>query len=128
MAEAQAAAAASGLIGHRLDDLEGSSVARVTGVYADSAGGEPVWLVAKLGRFGSEVAIPYGDCVAVVGHVWAPFTREALRSAPPVAPDRGLTREQEIAVCAHYGIRENQGRHAQVLTRSEGEVTAAPAR
>ena len=123
MAEAQAEAANS-WIGHRVDELDGTSVARVTGLYVDSAAGEPVWVVAKLGRFGRVVAIPYRDCAAAVGHVWAPFTRDDLRAAPPVDPEKPLSREQEIAICTHYAIGPGQGRHAEVLPRSEGEITA----
>lgn len=118
---------ARGWRGYRLDELEGASVGRIAGLYADTDGGEPAWLVARLGRFGRVVAIPFGDCAAVAGHVWAPFTEKALRTAPLIDPEKPLTREQEIAICAHYRVHETQGRYAEIVSRPQGEVTAQPA-
>jgi hypothetical protein len=115
---------ALGWIGYRVDEMGGSSVARVLGVFLDTESGEPVWVIAKLGRFGKVVAIPFLDCAAAAGHLWIPYTRDVLRSAPVVDPSKPLTREQELAICAHYGVHEEIGRAKEVSACEEGAVTA----
>ena len=113
-------------VGFRLDDLSGASVGSVKAVFCDTESGDPAWVVAKLGRFGKTIAIPFHDCAAGVGHVWVPHGREELRTAPGVDALNPLTREQELAVAGHYGISERVGRGAEVADRPEGAVTAEP--
>jgi len=115
---------ARGWVGFRVDGMEGSSVARVQGVFADVQSGEAVWVIAKIGRFGKVIAIPFRDCAGGVGHVWVPFDRDVLRSSPSLDALKPLTREQELMICEHYGIREEVGRAAEVAPRPEGEITS----
>src|SRR2546421_12748190 len=115
-------------LGFRVDEMGGSSRARVQRVYVDQETGEPAWLIIKIGRFGKLTALPIGHCAGGVGHIWAAYPREVIRGAPTVEPDRPLTREQELALCAHFGIRDGQGRAGEVAERPEGTVTSqAPA-
>jgi len=111
-------------VGFRLDDLSGASVGNVKALFCDTKSGEPAWVVAKLGRFGKTVAIPFRDCAAGAGHIWVPYGRDELRAAPGVDALNPLTREQELAVAEHYGISERVGRGAEVAGRPEGEITA----
>src|SRR5436190_10067276 len=92
---------ARGWIGFRVDEIGGSSVARVQDVYVDQESGEPVWLVIKLGRFGKLTALPLRDCAGGAGHLWAAYPRELIRGAPGVEPGIPLTREHELELCAH---------------------------
>lgn len=110
--------------GHRLDDLAGSGVGRVHGVFVDDQTGEPVWTIAKVGRFGKLIAIPFRDCAAGAGHVWVPYERGLLRGAPAVDGAKPLTREHELAICAHYRVHVETGRAREVAGRPEGEVTS----
>ena len=113
-----------------VDDLDGGRVGTVHSLYNDADGGEPAWLVAKLGsgrRRTKLVAVPLRNCAVAAGRVWVAHEREALLSAPLVDPTRPLLREHELAICAHYGIGEGVGRAAEVTGRPEGAVTAQPA-
>jgi PRC-barrel domain len=115
-------------IGSRLDEMGGASVARVEDVYVDQESGEPVWIVIKVGRFGKLTALPLRDCAAVAGHVWAAYPRETIRGAPTIDAQTPLTREQELELCAHFGIAEDQARAGEIAGRPEGAVTSqAPA-
>jgi PRC-barrel domain len=121
-------AEARGWIGFRVDEIGGSSIARVQDVYVDQESGEPVWLVIKLGRFGKLTALPLRDCAGGTGHLWAAYPRELIRGAPTVEPQTPLTREQELELCAHFGIHDGQARAGEIEGRPEGAVTSqAPA-
>lgn len=113
--------------GFGVDDANGATVGRARGILVDAEGGDPVWLLARAGRFGKDFVIPLGDCATVAGRVWTPYSREALRGAPAVDSRRPLSREGELEICAHYGIEPGWGRAAQVTERPEGETTARPA-
>lgn len=126
-----------GWIGYELDDAGGDWVGRVEGVYADAEGGAPAWVIVGLGRgvrrrftlrrrSPKAVAVPVRECAAMPGRVWTAQATAAMRSAPAIDPTRPLLREHEIAICAHYGIGEGAGRHAEVAARGEGSVTAQP--
>lgn len=117
-----------GWTGFDLDDAGGSRVGLVVGVYADAEGGGPVWLVVAMGRRrrGKVVVVPLRECAAMPGRVWTAAGRDALRDAPAVDPSRPLLREHEAAICAHYGIGERVGRHAEIAGRAADSVTALP--
>jgi hypothetical protein len=131
LAEAQA------WVGSGLDDAGGNHVGRVEGLYADAEAGTPAWLVVALGGGGARrfalrrrraksVALPIRECAAMPGRVWTAQPAPALRDAPPIDPSRPLLREHELAICAHYGIGETAGRHAEVSGRAQGTITAHP--
>jgi len=123
------AAEAKGWAGAPLSTLDGGEVGRVEGVYTDSTRGEPVWLVARLGRRRGArvVAVPLGGCAGAPFGAWAAYEAETIRSAPVVDAARPLRREHELTICAHYGIGEAVGRAAAVAGLAEGAVTAQPA-
>lgn len=123
--------------GRELDDVEGTPVGLVAGVYADAGTGAPVWLAVVLlgrrrplpflrGRVKTAI-VPLRECAAMPGRAWTAQTREAIRAAPTVDPSRPLLREHEATICLHYGIGESIGRHAEVDGRAVGSVTAQPA-
>src|SRR6476619_7432654 len=53
-----------GWVGWKLDGYSGSSVGRVEGVLADAEGGQPAWLVVRMGRFGHFSAVPFALAAA----------------------------------------------------------------
>jgi hypothetical protein len=128
-------AEATGWVGFEVDDVGGSRVGRVAGVFVDAENGGPAWLIVTLGRrrllssrrAETAVAIPVRDCAGAGGRVWTALGREALLSAPSVDPHRPLLRKHEATICAHYGIGAGVGRHAEVVRRPEGVVTSHPA-
>jgi hypothetical protein len=122
-------AEALGWRGFELDDSGGRPAGRVEGAYVDSATGNPVWLVVATGRRrrAKTIVVPLRECAAMPGRVWIAQDRDAILAAPTVDPARPLLREHETAICAHYGIGEQVGRHAEVIARPESSVTAQPA-
>lgn len=133
MAEPQATGSAPhplsdalGWIGFRVDDMNGSRVARVQDIYVDTKDGKPVWVVVKVGRFGKVTAIPFSDCADGPGRLWVAHGRKVVRGGPALAAGRPLAREQEIELCEHYGIGPDRGRHEVVEGRPGGAETAQP--
>jgi hypothetical protein len=122
-------AEALGWSGFELDDSGGRAVGRVQGAYADSETGDPVWLVVTTGRRrrAKTIVVPLRECAAMPGRVWTAQKRDAILAAPAVDPTRALLREHEVTICAHYGVGEQLGRHAEVAGRAEGSITAQPA-
>ena len=117
---------ARGWTGFRLDEMGGHSVARVQAVYVDAESGAPVWVVAKLGRFGRTTAVPVAHCAAGAGHLWCAYDRETIKGAPALEPGQPLVREEELVLCAHFGMSEGQARAGEIGSRPEGTVTAKP--
>jgi hypothetical protein len=115
-------------VGTGLSDIDGKAVGEIAGSYVDSGSGEPVWLIARVGRRRQAklVAMPLRECAGAAFGVWVAEHAEVLGSAPVVDPSRPLRREHELAICAHYGIGEAVGRAAEVVGRPEGAVTATP--
>lgn len=131
-------AEARGWVGLELDDVDGRRAGRIEGLYADPDNDEPVWLVVAVGarrrrRFGfgrrraKSIVVPSRECAAMPGCAWAAETLEAMHAAPVVDSTRPLLREHEAAICAHYGIGEAVGRHAQIASRPASAITAQPA-
>lgn len=129
---------ARGWAGLELDDAEGRRAGAVEGVYADAESGAPVWLLVAVGKrrrgiFGigrrkaKSVVVPLRECAAMPGRAWTAQPLESVQGAPPIDASRPLLREHEIAICAHYGIGEGAGRHAELAGRPDGAVTAQPA-
>lgn len=115
---------AVGWTGHQVDDMGGSGVARVQAVFIDRESREPAWIVAKVGRFGKVIAIPFHDCAPSVDRIWVPYPRDTLRGAPGVDPAHPLTRGQEMTICEYYGIHDGLGRARELRERPEGAVTS----
>jgi hypothetical protein len=115
-------------IGAELAELSGDAVGDVQGFYVDAESGEPVWLIARLGRRrrARVVAVPFSNCAGAPFGVWVAQEADAIRSAPVVDPARPLRREHELTICAHFGIGERVGRAAEVAGRQQGGLTATP--
>lgn len=113
-------------VGSKLDHSGGGSAGRVEGVLVDVRTGEPTWLVIKVGRLGGHSAVPVAYAAGGVGHVWVPYAKETIRSAPQI--DRaGLDGEAELALCEHYGIPPGTQRRVALEGREDESQTSRPA-
>jgi hypothetical protein len=114
-------------IGFRVDDMNGSKVARVQDIYVDAESEEPAWVIVKVGYFGKVTAVPYADCADGPRKLWVAHSRKAIRSAPSVEAGEPLTQGEELKICNHYWIRPDQARAAAIqspdaiTSRSAGE-------
>jgi hypothetical protein len=114
-------------VGNRLDEIGGSSIAKVEGVFVDSDTGRPEWLAVRLGRFGQHGLVPARDAVGVGGRVWVPYSRDTIKGAPRVGTKAPLNRESELELLRHFGVAGEIGRAAELTARGFDAVTASPA-
>lgn len=114
-------------VGSKLDELSGTSVGRVEGVYVDADDAAPVWLLIKVGRLGSRSLVPFAHAVEAGGRVWVPYDRDHLRGAPRVNSGAELSRDQELELCSYFQIPEATGRGLQIVDRDPAAVTAVAA-
>ncbi len=96
---------ALGWVGHKLDDLGGTSVGRIEEILVEPESNEPSWLLVKVGRIGGRrTAVPFEMAAAGIGHVWVPYPKETIRSAPAVGRGTGLEPELEDELRRHYAV------------------------
>ena len=114
-------------VGLRVDGIGNRTLGRVASLHVDAEDGEPRWTVVRLGPLAGCTAIPYEHVAEGAGRLWAAYERDWVREAPRFKPSEALTAEDELELCAHWGIRESQGRSAELKETEPDEVTAVPA-
>jgi hypothetical protein len=113
-------------VGDRLDEISGASMGKIEGAFVSEAKGRPEWILIRVGRFGHHTVVPARQAVAGVGHVWVPWSRATIRSAPRVELGGALNAEEERQLCEHYGIVTGQGRAADLAETPADDKTVVP--
>ncbi len=111
----------------RIDGLGGKTLGRIAGIHVAADDEEPRWALIRLGPLAGCTAIPFEHVAEGAGRLWAAYDRDWIREAPRFRPNESLTALQELELCAHWGIREGQGRAAEVAEQDADEITAVPA-
>jgi hypothetical protein len=118
---------ASHWIGLQLDGLGNRTIGRVAGLLVDADDGEPRWVVVRLGPLAGSTGVLFEHVAEGAGRLWAAYEREWVKEALRFNPDETLTAEQELELCAHWGVREGQGRAAELADRDNEAISAVPA-
>jgi hypothetical protein len=113
-------------VGLRVDGIGNRTLGRVAGLHVDATDGEPRWVVLRLGPIAGCTAIPYEHVAEGAGRLWAAYERDWVREAPRFRPGEALTADNELELCAHWAIRESQGRSAELKTIDGDEISAVP--
>ena len=113
--------------GMQIDGLGNKTLGRIAGIHVDARDGNPRWALIRLGPLAGCTAIPFEHVAEGAGRLWAAYDRDWIREAPRFRPNESLTALQELELCAHWGIREQQGRAAEVAEQDADEITAVPA-
>ncbi len=99
----------------------------MAGLHVDVEDGEPRWTVLRLGPLAGSTAIPFEHVAEGAGRLWAAYERDWVREAPRFKPGEALSADDELELCAHWGIRAEQGRSAEIAGRDGDEITSIPA-
>jgi hypothetical protein len=113
--------------GMQLDGLDGKTLGRIAGIHVDVDDRKARWTLIRLGPLAGCTAIPFEHVAEGAGRLWAAYERTWIREAPRFRPKESLTAEQELELCTHWGIREGQGRAAEVAKKGGEEISAVPA-
>lgn len=114
-------------VGLRVDGVDNRTLGRLAGLHVDCEDGEPRWAVLRLGPLAGCTAIPYEHVAEGARRLWAAYERDWVREAPRFRPREALSADDERELCAHWGVREKQGRAAEIAGRDAEEITAVPA-
>ena len=113
-------------VGLRVDGLGNRSLGRVAGVHVDVEDGQPRWVVLRLGPVAGCTALPFEHVAEGAGRLWAAYERDWVREAPRFRPNESLSADDELELCAHWGIRKHQSRAAQLEEAAGDKITAVP--
>ncbi len=110
-----------------IDGLGEKTLGRIAGIHVDAEDGGPRWALIRLGPLAGCTAIPFEHVAEGAGRLWAAYERGWIREALRFRPTESLTAQQELELCAHWSIREGQGRAAEVAERDADAISAVPA-
>jgi hypothetical protein len=87
-------------------DREGARIGEVEDVFLDRHTGRPAWAAVKMGLFvHRHTLVPITDAfLNFNAEVQVPFTKEQVKQAPNVEPNRQLTPDLEREMWRHYGM------------------------
>jgi uncharacterized protein (TIGR02271 family) len=86
-------------------DANGNKIGGVGQIYLDDQTGEPNWVTAKTGLFGtSESFVPLSGASLSGSDVVVTYDKDTVKDAPRVDADGHLTPEEEESLYAYYGL------------------------
>ena len=84
---------------------DGNKIGSIGQVYADDNNGQPTWVTAKTGLFGtSESFVPLEGARIEGSDVVVPYTKDQVKDAPRVDADGYLEPAEEERLYAHYDL------------------------
>ncbi len=93
-------------------NAQGEKIGGVGEIYLDDETGEPNWVTAKTGLFGtSESFIPLAGASVSGSDLVVNYDKETIKNAPRVDPDGHLTPDEEEALYSYYGIGLSSSGH-----------------
>jgi hypothetical protein len=113
-------------VGMTIDGTD-RNLGKLAGLHVDVEDGKPRWAVVRLGRLAGCTALPYDHVAEGGDRLFAAYERGWVREAPRFKPTESLTADQELELCAHWGIRRDKARSAEVIGRKPDEISAVPA-
>lgn len=96
------------LIGSTAYDRSGSKLGKVGQVYLDGRNGQPEWITAKTGMFGSkESFVPINDASLNDGKVTVNYSKDKVQDAPRIENDGELSARDENTLYEYYGMESD---------------------
>lgn len=93
------------LIGSTAYDRSGSKLGKVGQVYLDGRNGQPEWITAKTGMFGTkESFVPINDASLNDGKVTVNYSKDKVQDAPRIDNDGELSARDENTLYQYYGM------------------------
>lgn len=101
------------MIGAHAFDPSGDKIGKIGEIYVDNQTDEPKWASVKTGLFSSDSLVPLAGAEATEDGVKVAPSKSAVKDAPHLDAEGGITARQEEELFQHYGINPNStGKHA----------------
>ncbi|RJT77814.1 DUF2382 domain-containing protein [Arthrobacter cheniae] len=98
---------------------DGEKIGSIGQVYLDDQTGEPSWVTAKTGLFGTSESFVPLQGADVEGHdVRVPYSKHQVKDAPRVESDGNLSPEEEDRLYRHYEIGGGTSGYSDTTTTS----------
>jgi uncharacterized protein (TIGR02271 family) len=84
---------------------DGEKIGEIAEIYEDQDSGKPEWATVSSGLFGMKSHfVPLAGAAPEAEDVRVPFTKDQVKDAPSVDPDRELSEQEEQELFEHYGV------------------------
>jgi uncharacterized protein (TIGR02271 family) len=102
---------------------DGEKIGSIGQVYLDDQTGEPSWVTAKTGLFGTSESFVPLQGADVEGHdVRVPYSKHQVKDAPRVESDGNLSPEEEDRLYRHYEVGGGTSGYTDTTTGTTGTV------
>jgi uncharacterized protein (TIGR02271 family) len=105
--------------GREVVDVDGMKIGQLDELYLDQETQAPEWAAVRTGLFGTKQSFvplqgarPQGESVRVA------FSKDEIKDAPRIDPDRELSQEEEATLYGHYGMAYSERRSDSGLPES----------
>lgn len=86
-------------------DAKGDKIGSMESIYYDTGADEASFAAVQVGLVGKHLVFaPLHGAVVAPGYVKVQVDKKMVRDSPSIGVDGELTRDQEAAVYAHYGL------------------------
>ncbi|MDQ0736599.1 PRC and DUF2382 domain-containing protein [Arthrobacter agilis] len=103
---------------------DGEKIGSIGQVYLDDQTGEPSWVTAKTGLFGTSESFVPLQGADVEGHdVRVPYSKHQVKDAPRIESDGNLSPEEEDRLYRHYEIGGGTSGHTDTTRTHSGTDT-----
>jgi uncharacterized protein (TIGR02271 family) len=121
--------------GRSLIGRDGEKIGKIADLYTDQQTDKPEWARVDTGLFGNKSSLvplagasPQGEDISV------PVTRDQVKGAPKVEPNRNLAEHEEIELFQYYGVdysdggsvTATEGAQPEGASQSEGHDVSGP--
>src|ERR1700759_5264112 len=104
-------------------DPDGSKIGTVTELYLDEHADRAGWIAVRTGFFGQHVApVPLAGAAESEGAIVVPFSKAQVKDAPHHDPEMAISREEEAALFAYYGIGYDDPESADYTTEDAARL------
>jgi uncharacterized protein (TIGR02271 family) len=115
-------------------DRNGEKIGKIDELYLDHQTDKPEWASVHTGLLGTKRSfVPLAGATPKGEDVQVPVSKEQVKGAPSVEPDRELSEREEIELFQYYGVHYTdegsvtaQGAPRQAATQSEGRDVGGP--
>ena len=100
-------------------DIDGDKIGGVGQLYVDDATGEPSWVTAKTGLFGTSASfVPLQGAEMAGSDIRVAYAKDVVKDAPRIDDDGKLSPDQEEQLYSYYGLADGSGVETGVSERT----------